>query len=615
MKDTPFSMRGNGGTNVRKGIALIFILGMGVGGFLQNAARGAVRDAGYLPQPVLSAAVACAGTKPLAVISWAPVNGAVRYTLYRKPLHHPTWTAIATNHIATSYVDSSLPSSVNTYQYQLQASDTRRLSKSQIQNAEIASCAASPAPANTASPLGRITSGTASVAFGIDGVNAVDTIKVPANNQATAATSTPTPAAVPVTALADSANLIKNPSLEIAGVNGNPERWFRGGWGANTRTYAYPTSGINGKAAKVEITSYTNGDAKWYFENVPVTPGKTYTLSHAYKANVTTQLLAVFQTPGGLQYHRINTLPPAATWTTSTAAITIPANVTAITLFHLLFSVGTLEIDHYSLSPKSTSTPPISAPAPAPPSYYVMLNAITWGYNPLQNLPLKDISEATYFTLPVDAAGNLLGSNPALEKKFVADVKAKSKKATLSVAGGAQNVAHITSAVTTNKTAFINNIAAHITQFGYDGVVLDIENTNLPSHVLPEFIRQLRAKIGPAPIIGVYVQHWQIDTVHARLQEAADAVTWVAPMIYDFKYTLDELKSLTLAWLPKVNGNKSKLLAGVAVNYETGLNVAQYKQVLEWVSKENLGGVGVWQNTLYTQPWIDAQRAVWPVIK
>lgn len=244
-----------------------------------------------------------------------------------------------------------------------------------------------------------------------------------------------------------------------------------------------------------------------------------------------------------------------------------------------------------------------------------MLNAITWKESQLQSLPLQDISEATYFVLSVDAAGKLLETNPALEAKFVADVKARGKKATFSIAGGAQNIAHITSAVTTNREVFINNIAAHVTQFGYDGVVLDIENTNLPASALPTFINQLRAKLGSAPSIGVYVQHWQIGTVHAELEKAADAISWISPMIYDFTYTLDELKSLILAWLPKVKGDKLKLLAGVAVNYATGLGVEQYREILKWVNEQGLGGVGLWQNTLFTQPWIDAQRAVWPTVK
>ncbi len=411
-----------------------------------------------------------------------------------------------------------------------------------------------------------------------------------------------------------SQNLILNPSLETVGTGGNPQSWFRGGWGTNTTVFTYPVAGVDGvSAARIKITSYTAGDAKWYFKDVVVTPGSVYTLSHAYKADVPTQLVARYQTSAGTQYKKLATLASSNTWTTSTINITVPTNATAMSVFHLLFPVGTLDIDAYSLSKYVNSPAPVSLPTPK--NKYAILNAITWGTNPLQNIPFQDISEASKFVLSVVGAGNLHESTPTLETKFVADVKAKGKKATFSVAGGSQDISQITLALTTNKNVLINNIATHLVQFGYDGVVLDVENTSLPANVLPDFINQLRARIGSAYSIGVYVQPWQIDTVHSRLQDAASALSWVAPMIYDFAYTLDQLKTMILAWLPKVNGDKSKLLAGVAVNYTTGLDTSQYTDVLKWVTDQGLGGVGLWQNTLFAQPWIDAQRSVWPAVQ
>jgi hypothetical protein len=463
-------------------------------------------------------------------------------------------------------------------------------------------------------------------------------------------------------------NLIQNPSLETLGTGSNPEGWFRGGWGINNRIHTYPIVGIDGvRAARVQVTSYTNGDAKWYFKNVPVTPGKTYRLTHSYKANVQTQLLAAYQTSVGWKYTQLSLPAASANWVASNVTFTVPTNATSMTVFHLLPSIGTLDIDAFSLSVQETAAPavntPISLATPYPsvtptvtpgfsfslspisgspqvtptsvviPSYsptptpiptpvatpspykQVVLNTVKWGYNALQNVPIKDISQANLFVLPVDANGNLLEGNPSQEAKFIADVHAQGKKVTLCIAGGTQNIAAIAAALTTGKTNLINNIAARLTQYGYDGVVLDVENTWIQPSVIPTFINQLRTKIGEKPIIGVYVQHWQKDTVYGQLQDSADAIDWIAPMIYDFSYTMDDLKSLTLAWLPRIKQDRSKLYAGVAVNYPTGLGVGQYKEVLQWVNAQQLGGVAVWQNNLFTQPWLDAQRSVWPVVK
>src|SRR3989344_1131482 len=67
-------------------------------------------------------------------------------------------------------------------------------------------------------------------------------------------------------------NLIANPSLEIqSGVL--PLSWQSSSWGTNNAVFTYPVAGPGGtsdKAARVALTSYTTGDAKWYFNDVAV---------------------------------------------------------------------------------------------------------------------------------------------------------------------------------------------------------------------------------------------------------------------------------------------------------------------------------------------------------
>ncbi len=248
-------------------------------------------------------------------------------------------------------------------------------------------------------------------------------------------------------------------------------------------------------------------------------------------------------------------------------------------------------------------------------SRYILLNCINWNTEALNTLPLDSATEFTYFVLPVGAEGDLLGTSAEQERRFVADVHHANKKATFSVAGGSQDVTDITHAITRNRAKLVQNIADHLAEYEYDGVTLDIENTLLDPDVMADFVNDVRMKLDSMRlglILGMYVQPYQLHTVHAKLDQAISSLDWVSPMIYDFRYTMDELKELTFAWLPNVGNNPKKLLCGIAVNYETGLDAQQFGEVLEWVDEVGLKGVGIWQNALYTEPWREVCRSKWP---
>jgi hypothetical protein len=152
------------------------------------------------------------------------------------------------------------------------------------------------------------------------------------------------------------ANLITNPSFETNGGDGNPLYWLRGGWGNNTRVFTYPTIGSRGplgggKAAKVQITNYQSGDAKWYFKEIPVTGGEVYRFSGLYQSDVPSEIGVYYRTPQGYRYQYIGTVPPASYWTHATYKIVVPRDATAITVFHSIYRVGFLDVDLASLTP------------------------------------------------------------------------------------------------------------------------------------------------------------------------------------------------------------------------------------------------------------------------
>ncbi len=179
--------------------------------------------------------------------------------------------------------------------------------------------------------------------------------------------SSPQPSAI---SAAEVPNLISNPDLETAGSPGLPQSWQKGGYGANTRTLTYPVTSMNGtKSIEVAITSYTGGDAKWFFNDVGVSGGSTYEFSDDYKSSTQSYVTVRFAFPNGtFTYHGIATLPPSATVQRYTGQFTAPAGATSATVFHLIQSVGTLSTDNYSLTAVGSNPPPPPPPPPPPTS-------------------------------------------------------------------------------------------------------------------------------------------------------------------------------------------------------------------------------------------------------
>ena len=103
--------------------------------------------------------------------------------------------------------------------------------------------------------------------------------------------------AVPLPASAAGPNLIANPSVETADA-GNPAlpaNWATDETGTHSAVFSYPVAGQDGAAAvKVQVTQRTSGLATWYFDYVPVTPGKTYVFSDYYQSNVKSVVRAHF---------------------------------------------------------------------------------------------------------------------------------------------------------------------------------------------------------------------------------------------------------------------------------------------------------------------------------
>jgi peptidoglycan/xylan/chitin deacetylase (PgdA/CDA1 family) len=186
-----------------------------------------------------------------------------------------------------------------------------------------------------------------------NGAHVVTTVARDAAGNTATATSTVTVN----NSVATTTNLIANPSVETGTTL--PTGWAQGGWGTNNRVLSYPVAGQDGaKAVAMTITTFTDGDAKWYFNPVNIATGTSYTYSDYYKSDVGTALTARYTLVGGtFSYVFLGNVPAAANWTKTSVQFVPPANATAVTIFHALSSVGTLSVDNFSLAPSSGVNP------------------------------------------------------------------------------------------------------------------------------------------------------------------------------------------------------------------------------------------------------------------
>ena len=155
-------------------------------------------------------------------------------------------------------------------------------------------------------------------------------------------------------------NLVNNPNFETGTTTstGEPEGWSKAGFGTNDRSLIYPAPGNNSaQAASITISSYTDGDAKWMFAPVAVTPGRQYEYADEYVAGTTTTLTAEFFdiNRAHLSYAGFLSIAPSSqssttTWSNANASFIAPPGASSMTVFHAISGVGSLTVDNVRLS-------------------------------------------------------------------------------------------------------------------------------------------------------------------------------------------------------------------------------------------------------------------------
>lgn len=160
-------------------------------------------------------------------------------------------------------------------------------------------------------------------------------------------------------------NLVTNGSLEI-GDAASAQGWTTSWWGRMNALFSIRNNGAQegSRSARVDVSNYSRGDARFATTEIAVVPNKSYTISNWYKSNVTTSLdVAVITTTGTTRYYWLKDATPANSWTQNTASFTTPKNAQKIIVYQLIGTNGWLETDNYSVSTVQAATPP---PAPVP---------------------------------------------------------------------------------------------------------------------------------------------------------------------------------------------------------------------------------------------------------
>jgi|GEM_PF-742364 len=215
------------------------------------------------------------------------------------------------------------------------------------------------ATANTTNPCLTTVTNAANITTTSAESNTGNNVSNVVSTQITCQTSSSSSSASPCSPIVNvPGNLIQNPSVETAGTDGNPSSWSKGGFGTNNAVLTYPVQGVDGcKGVTVAITTYTDGDAKWVFNDVPVTPGVLYSFTDKFKGSGPNAVVVQFRsTTGAFSYAQIGTPTATANWQTFTGTFTPPAGTASVTVFHTLQGIGSLTTDAYALTAQSNPT-------------------------------------------------------------------------------------------------------------------------------------------------------------------------------------------------------------------------------------------------------------------
>lgn len=201
-----------------------------------------------------------------------------------------------------------------------------------------------------------------------------------------------------------SGNIVPNPSFEQEDAAHKPLGWKSDKWGTNTSVFSlvHGNAAAGDHSARIDVSNYSNGEARWYFNPVAITPNTLYTVSLMQKSSGPTKVLVdVTLADNTHKYFWLGTLPNSTSWAAFTKTFTAPATAKNATVGVYMTGTGFLQIDDVSLTP----------PAPTATAPVVTLAATATSITAGQSTTLNWSSTGTSPTCT--ASGGWSGNQPA----------------------------------------------------------------------------------------------------------------------------------------------------------------------------------------------------------
>jgi peptidoglycan/xylan/chitin deacetylase (PgdA/CDA1 family) len=163
---------------------------------------------------------------------------------------------------------------------------------------------------------------------------------------------------------------IGNGGAETPTTAGNEATgWDHNAWGTNAAVFSRPNGGAHGGtfSLKVDVSAYTNGDAKWLHTPLAVTGGKYYKLSDWYKSDADTAVAMYWQTavqvtaeaagqcdgdgqpPCGTWSNLEPGIEPSPDWKRFESGVDMPDGAVRAYFVHLIAHTGFLQTDDYQV--------------------------------------------------------------------------------------------------------------------------------------------------------------------------------------------------------------------------------------------------------------------------
>ncbi len=149
-------------------------------------------------------------------------------------------------------------------------------------------------------------------------------------------------------AAATGPNLVPNPEL-TGPPTGAPDAWSVYTSGAST-VESGRGQDENGNFLWTRVADYQDGEAKWEYQPVPVTPDQYLEFAATYRSERKVDVVAEFElADGGRAFRHLATVPPAGDWTRIGKAVQVPENARTAVVTLVSHGNGTTGVRDYEL--------------------------------------------------------------------------------------------------------------------------------------------------------------------------------------------------------------------------------------------------------------------------